>query len=178
MPADSVIDSLSDAAIKQFIAEVVAYMHEMFLLCFEQAGSLYLSPTLEKFIVGPIISTPFYHALDGLVRFEDTSLISTLNRLRGPFSTVSDYLSSWVKAELCVISRNPETALLEFGGDRECLKLGQRVLEKLSELCEIYPGDTNVYGGVTMTNHRFSLKLDDFRLSNIMVRITINLFRF
>src|SRR5258708_21463926 len=46
-------------------------------------------------------------------------LISTLNRLRGPFSKVSDYPSSWVKAELCVISRNPSTALLELGGNRE-----------------------------------------------------------
>lgn len=177
MPADSVIDSLSHASIKRFITEVATYLHEMFLLCFDQAGSLYPSPTPEKFIVGPIISTPFYHALDGFVRIEDTSLISTLNQLRGPFSTVPDYLSSWVKAELCVISRDPSTALLELDGDRECLKHGQLVLEKLGELCEIYPGDTNVYGGVTKTNHHFSLKLDDFRLSNVMVSLTISLFR-
>ena len=83
-----------------------------------------------------------------------------------------DYLSSWAKAELCVISQDPSTALLELGGNHECLKLGQRVLEKLSELCEIYPGNTNVYEGVKMKNHRFSLKLDDFCLSNIMVRLT------
>lgn len=150
----------------------------MFLLRFEQAGSLYYSPTSEKFTVGPIISTPFYHALDGLVRIEDASLISTLNRFRGPFSTVSDYLSSFVKAELCVISQDPSTALLELGGNHERLNLGQQVLEKLSGLCEIYPGDTNVYEGVTTPNHRFSLKLDDFRLSNIMVSSKIKFFRF
>jgi len=178
VPADSVLESLSDSTIKRFITEVAAYMHEMFLLRFEQAGSLYHSSTPEKFTVGPIISTPFYHALDGFVRIEDASLMSTLNRFRGPFSTVSDYLSSWVKAELCVISQDPSTALLELDGNHERLKLGQRVLEKLSELCEIYPGDTNLYEGVTTPNPRFSLKLDDFRLSNIMVSLTIKFFRF
>ncbi|KAM6499501.1 hypothetical protein JOM56_005009, partial [Amanita muscaria] len=46
---------------------------------------------------------------------------------------------------------------------------GQRVLEKLKELCEIYPGDASVYEGARTSMPRFSLKLDDFSLANIMI---------
>jgi hypothetical protein len=111
VPADSVLESLSGDAVRRLIAEVAVYQHEMFLLRFEQAGSLYHSSTPNKFSVGSIISTPFYHALDGCVRIDDTSLLSALNRLRGPFSTISDYLSSWVRAELYIISQYPSTNL-------------------------------------------------------------------
>ena len=72
-----------------------------------------------------------------------------LEPFSGPFSTVSEYLSSWVKAELCVISQDPSIALLERGGNHERLKLGQRVLR---DLCP-----DNIYEGVTTPN-RFSLK--------------------
>jgi hypothetical protein len=142
----------------------------MFSLRFEQAGSLYHSSTPDKFFVGPIISTPFYRALDGFVRIDNASLLSALNRFRGPFSTVSDYLSSWVRAELYILSQNPSTLLSELDGNRERLQRGPRVLEKLKELCEIYPGDMSIYEDATTPVRRFSLKLDDFRLSNIMVR--------
>ena len=52
----------------------------------------------------------------------------------------------------------------------ECLQRGQRVLEKPKELCDTYPGRT-IYKGATTTPAQSpsSLKLDDFRLSNIMV---------
>lgn len=171
VPADSVLETLSGDAVKRLIADVATYQHEMFSLRFEQAGSLYHSLASDKFAVGPIISTPFYRALDGFVRTKDASLLSALNHLRGPFSTVSDYLSSWVRAELYFISQDPLTVLSELGGSHERLQRGQRVLEKLNELCEIYPGDTSVYEGATMPTQRFSLKLDDFRLSNIMVSL-------
>ena len=169
VPADSVLESLSGDAVKRLIAEVAAYHYEMFSLRFEQAGSLYHASTPDKFSVGPIISTPFYRALDGSVRIDDASLLSALNRFRGPFRKVSDYLSSWVRAELYIVSQDPLAVLFELDGSHERLQQGQRVLEKLKELCEIYPGDTSVYKGATTPSQRFSLKLDDFRLSNIMV---------
>ena len=45
----------------------------MFALCFDRAGSLYLSSPIT---VGPIVSTPFYRALDGFVRVPDTDATS------------------------------------------------------------------------------------------------------
>jgi hypothetical protein len=170
VPADSVLESLSCDALKRLITEVATYSHEMFSLRFEQGGSLYHSSTPDKFFVGPIISSPFYRALDGFVRIDDPSLLSALQRFRGPFNTVSDYLSSWVRAELHILSQSPSTLLSELDGNHERLQRGQQVLEKLKELCEIYPGDMSVYEGATTLVQRFSLKLDDFRLSNIMVR--------
>jgi hypothetical protein len=140
VPADSVLETLSSDAVKRLIAEVVAYQHEMFSLRFEQAGSLYHSPPPNKFYVGPVISTPFYRALDGYVRIDDASLLSALNRLRGPFSKVSNYLSSWVRAKLYIVSQDPSTVLSELDRSHKRLQRSQRVLEKLKELCQIYPG--------------------------------------
>jgi hypothetical protein len=169
VPADSVLETLPRDVVKRLIAEVATYSHEMFSLRFEQAGSLYHSSTPDNFFVGPIISTPFYRALDGFVRIDNASLLSALNRFRGPFGTVS--VSSWIRAELYILSQNPSTLLSGLDGNRERLQRGQRVLEKLKELCEIYPGDKSVYGDATTPVQRFSLKLGDFRLSNIMVRL-------
>ena len=170
VPADSVLESLTRDAVKRLIAEVAMYSHEMFSHRFEQAGSLYPTSTSDKFFVGPIIATPFYRALDGFVRIDNASLLSALSHFRGPFGTVSDYLSSWIRAELYILSQNPSTILSELDGNRERIQRGQRVLEKVMELCAIYPGDIPVYEGETTPVQRFSLKLDDFRLSNIMVR--------
>lgn len=171
LPADSVLESLSPNAVKRLTAEVARYSYAMFEHRFEQAGSLYLSSTSDKFFVGPIISTPFYRALDGFVRIDNATLLSALSRFRGPFGTVSDYLSSWIRAELYILSQNHSTLLSELDGNREGLQRGQRILEKVEELCAIYPGDIPVYDGATAPVQRFSLKLDDFRLSNIMVRL-------
>lgn len=168
VPADSVLESLSPDATKRLVTEVAMYCHQMFSVCFDQAGSLYGSSTPDKFFVGPIISSPFYRALDGLIRINNVSLLSALSSFRGPFGTVSDYVSSWIKAELYILSQDPSIPLSELDGNRERLQQGQRVLEKVRELCAIYPGDLPVYEGAT--TRRFSLKLDDFRLSNIMVR--------
>ncbi|KIL71691.1 hypothetical protein M378DRAFT_65710 [Amanita muscaria Koide BX008] len=169
VPADSVLESLSGDAFKRLVAEVAAYYYEIFSLRFEQAGSLYHSSTPDKFSVGPIVSTPFYRALDGSVRIDDASLLSALSCFRGPFSTVSDYVSSWARAESYIVSQYPLTILSELDGSHERLRRGQQVLEILEELCEIYPGDTSVYEGATTPTQRFSLRLDDFRLSNVMV---------
>ena len=152
---------------KRLITEVATYSHEMFSLRFEQAGSLYQSSTSTEFFVGPIISSPFYRALDGFVRIENASPLYDLSPFRGPFSAVSDYLSSSLRAELHTLSREPSTVLAELDRDRKRLRRGQRVLEKATELCAIYPGDMQIYGGAKAPLQRFSLKLDDFRLAGI-----------
>ncbi|KAG2043718.1 hypothetical protein BDR03DRAFT_329180 [Suillus americanus] len=46
---------------------------EMFVLRFESAGSLYFSLLLLHFVVGPIFSTLFYRALNGIVLVPNTS---------------------------------------------------------------------------------------------------------
>ncbi|KAF8572963.1 hypothetical protein K439DRAFT_1564921, partial [Ramaria rubella] len=45
---------------------------------------------------------------------------------------------------------------------------GRRVIEKAIELCSVYPGDLPVLGKYSHPEMPFGLKLDDFRLSNIM----------
>ena len=171
--ADSVLESLSRDAMLRLIVEVAAYSQELFSLRFEQAGSLYQSSASSEFFVGPIISSPFYRALDGFVRFDNASPECDFSPFRGPFSTVTDYLSSWIRAELYNIAREPSTLLSELDGDQQSLQRGQRVLEKAMELCSIYPGDIEIYKSIMTPSQRFSLKLDDFRLSNIMVRSRI-----
>jgi hypothetical protein len=91
-----------------------------FSLRFKQAGSLYHSSTPDNLFVGPIISTPFYRALDDFVRIDHASLLSALNRFRGPFGTVS--VSSWIRAELYILSQNPSTLLSELDGNHERLQ--------------------------------------------------------
>ena len=136
VPADSVLESLSRNAIKRLITEVATYSHEMFSHRFEQAGSLYRSSKSDQFFVGPIISTPFYCALDGFVRIDNASVLSALHHFRGPFRTVSDYLLSWIRAELYILTQNPSTLLSELYGNRERLQRGQRVLGE-GALCNI-----------------------------------------
>jgi hypothetical protein len=149
----------------------------IFALRFEYAGSLYLSARSESGItVGPIVSTPFYHALDGVVRIRDADATSyaELFRIRGPFSNTSDYLQSFLLAELHFLSHHRSVALSEFDGEDEeaaviRLEQGERVLQKALKLCSVYPGNIQIYGQEAAPLKPFSLRLDDFRLSNIMV---------
>ncbi|KAG2137207.1 hypothetical protein BD769DRAFT_1601522 [Suillus cothurnatus] len=62
-------------SLSEEIKKTVARLHtsEMVALRFERAGSLYLTPLLPHFVVGPIISTPFYPALDGIVCIPDSA---------------------------------------------------------------------------------------------------------
>jgi hypothetical protein len=153
VPDDSVMESLSHDAVRRLVAEVATYSHEMFSHRFEQAGSLYRFSTSDKFFVGSIISAPFYCALDDFVHVDNTPLLSALSHFRNPFGTVSDYLSSWIRVELYILSQNSLTLLSELDGNHEH--------------CAIYPSDIPVYEGATTPVQRFSLKLNDFRLSNI-----------
>ena len=150
----------------------------IFALRFGSAGSLYLSTRSKSgIIIGPIVSAPFYRALDGFVRIRDADATSytELSRFRGPFSNTSDYLQSFLLAELHFIAHHRSVALSELDGEEEGvavfrLEQGERVLQKALELCSVYPGnDIQIYGQEASTLKPFSLRLDDFRLSNIMV---------
>lgn len=164
---------------ERVVTQVADYLMEIFALRFDHAGSLYLSSTSESnIVVGPIISTPFYRALDGFVRVPDAdaSYTSELSLFRGPFANTTDYLQSFLHAELHFISHHRSIALSELDAEDDQAALcrldqGERVIQKALKLCSIYPGDIQIPGQMTTSKKPFSLKLDDFRLSNIMVHV-------
>ncbi|KAG2354397.1 hypothetical protein BDR07DRAFT_1454139 [Suillus spraguei] len=49
------------------------------------------------------------------------------------------------------------------------LELGERVMRKAIDLCSIYPGNALIPANLTTPKRPFSLKLDDSRLSNVMI---------
>ncbi|KAG1847194.1 hypothetical protein DFJ58DRAFT_798363 [Suillus subalutaceus] len=161
-PASNNWGNLSEEVKKTVVSQVARYFLEIFSLRFESSGSLYLSPLSPQFLVGPIISTPFYRALDGVVRVPDAPISKNVDPNRGPFSTVTEYLSSNLRAELEFISNQP------FHPESR-LELGERVMRKAIELCSVYPGDTLIPANISTPQRPFSLKLDDFRLSNVMI---------
>ncbi|KAG2131956.1 hypothetical protein BD769DRAFT_1354918 [Suillus cothurnatus] len=151
-PASHNWENLSEEVKKIVVSQVARYFLEIFSLRFESAGSLYLSPLSPLFLVGPIISTPFYRALDGVVRVPDAPISNNVDPNRGPFSTVTEYLSSNLRAELDFISNHRSVVLSEL---QECdptqlaesrLELGERVMRKAIELCSIDTDSGRVTG--------------------------------
>jgi hypothetical protein len=168
VPANTVWEDLKLQAKETFIRDVARSLLALFKIRFQKAGSLY-STSGTSTRVGPLITTPFYRALDGMVRFPDQDPLD-LSQFRGPFSQTSEFLSSAPKAELYVIKHRRDSVLRELDGDQARLDLGERVLEKVVRLAEIYPGNLLVGTSVSSDGRQpFSLKLNDFRLSNIMV---------
>ncbi|KIK34445.1 hypothetical protein CY34DRAFT_812902 [Suillus luteus UH-Slu-Lm8-n1] len=195
-PASHNWGDLPEDVKKTVVSQVARYFLEIFSLRFESAGSLYLSPLSPQFLIGPIIRAPFYRALDGVVRVSDAPIPTIVDPNRGPFSTVTEYLSSNLRAELEFCSNHRSVVLSELHkynpnrlaesppelGDRvklhksdptqlaeSRLELGERVLRKAIELCSVYPGDILIPANITTPQKPFSLKLNDFRLSNIMI---------
>ena len=170
-------DTLPKNVKERVVSQVAEYLRAMFTLRFERAGSLYLSsPSGSEAYVGPIVSTPFYRAIDGVVRVPDAvlQLRSQLSQYRGPFSSTSDYLQSFLHCELHVLSHHRPIVISELEeADAQTadsrLETGERVLRKALELCTVYPGNNPPGGPITTPTQPFSLRLDDFRLSNIMV---------
>ncbi|KAG1751905.1 hypothetical protein EDB19DRAFT_1674474 [Suillus lakei] len=161
-PASQKWGDLSMEVKKTVVSQVAHYFLEICSLRFENVGSLYLSP---------LASIP----LDGIVRVPDTPISKNVDPNRGPFSTVSEYLSSNLRAELEFISHHRSVVLSEL---HKCdptqlaesrLELGECVMRKVIELCSIYPSDTLIPANITTPQRPFSLKFDDFRLSNIMI---------
>ncbi|KAG0699349.1 hypothetical protein DFH29DRAFT_809184 [Suillus ampliporus] len=151
-PASQSWGDLSEEVKKTVVSQVARFLLDIFSLRFESAGSLYLSPLSPHFVIGPIVSTPFYRALDGIVRVPDAPISQNIDPNRGPFSTVSEYLSSNLRAELEFITNHRSVALSELQGsdDPESaesrLELGERVIRKAVELCSIDADSGRVTG--------------------------------
>jgi hypothetical protein len=118
-----------------------------------------------------------YRAIDGFVRVPDADAVSYTSQLflfRGPFANTTGYLQSFLRAELHFLSHHRSIALsgLDTKNEQAALRLldqGERVIQKALKLCSIYPGDIQIPGQMTTSKKPFSLRLDDFRLSNIMI---------
>ena len=168
MPANTVWDDLKLEAKETFVRDVARSLLVLFKIRFQKAGSLY-SASDTSIRVGPLITTPFYRAFDGKVRFPNQDPLD-LSPFRGPFAQTSEFLSSAPKAELYVIKHRRNSVLRELGDDQARLDLGKRVLENVVILAETYPGNLPIRTSVSSDGDQpFSLKLNDFRLSNIMV---------
>ncbi|KIK00510.1 hypothetical protein K443DRAFT_665055 [Laccaria amethystina LaAM-08-1] len=168
--ASNVWESLAMNLKERVVLQVAEYLMAMFALRFETAGSLYISS--DEVVVGPIISKPFYRALDGVARLPQG--LSPDDTHRGPFSTTTEYLQSFIHPELQFISQHRLIALQEFDGENEELAIhrledGQRILRKTLDLCAVYPGNIQIHDPENSSPKPFSLRLDDFRLSNIMI---------
>ncbi|KAI6020795.1 kinase-like domain-containing protein, partial [Pisolithus microcarpus] len=175
--ADTKWDTLSMSVKERTVSQVTEYLKAMFALRFDRAGSLYLSsPSKDDVHVGPIVSIPFFRAVDGIIRVPDADPPShtELSQYREPFPNTTEYLQSFLRAELHILSRYHSAVLAEMEeADQEAaasrLELGERVLRKALELCSVYPGNHQPGGPISTPERPFSLHLDDFRLSNIMI---------
>ncbi|KAI6137239.1 hypothetical protein F5141DRAFT_75254 [Pisolithus sp. B1] len=110
-------DTLSMSVKERTVSQVTEYLKAMFALRFDRAGSLYLSsPSKDDVYVGPIVSIPFFSAVDGVVRVPDADPPShiELSQYRGPFSNTTEYLQSFLRAELHILSQHRTTVLSEL----------------------------------------------------------------
>ncbi|KAJ6554017.1 hypothetical protein DFH09DRAFT_1318675 [Mycena vulgaris] len=169
VPANEVWDTLPIHRKQVMVSEAADHIFQLFRLRFATGGSLYAGPD-QKTFVGPIIAIPFYRTLDGIVRFADPVDQRALEAFRAPFSEPSRYVRSVLDAELHLVQHHRQHVLdHEFDGDEARFAQGIRVLEKAVELCSLYPGDACVSAPLTTPGELFSLRMDDFSLSNIMI---------
>jgi len=168
-------NDLSLAAKETLVRETATSLLTLFQLRFSKAGSLYIGPWGEV-DVGPIVSVPFFRMIDGEVRFPDSEALD-MSQFRGPFDRTCEYLSSLARAESYVVDHRRDSLLEMLEGGEERLALGKRVLEKVTRLAEIYPGDIAIGLNHLISDAKqpFSLMLDDFRPANIMVSINMHL---
>lgn len=118
------------------------------------------------------MAQPFFQMIDGERRFPSSEPLN-LSCFRGPFDCTSDYLSCLGEAELYIVKHRRDLILEQLNGDEDRLTLAKRVLDRATCLAKVYPGDIAVGldPSISDANKPFSLKLDDFRLSNIMVNL-------
>ena len=112
--------------------------------------------------------------INGIVQYPHMSMdtLRDLNALRGPFQNVGDYLASSPRAELLKATRYPErTLILSETEDEDVISSGVRVMRKGIDLCYIYPGDTPIQGPLTSPGKPYTIRLEDFRLVNMLVRV-------
>ena len=71
VPAYDVWEGLSIDIKRIFVRQIAGHLQDLFSIRFEQGGSLYSTPSTNEFTVGKIVATPFYRALDGVVRIPE-----------------------------------------------------------------------------------------------------------
>ncbi|KAJ6476226.1 hypothetical protein C8R45DRAFT_1009263 [Mycena sanguinolenta] len=166
--ASDVWDTLPLELKQLTVCEVADYVLQLFRLRFDTGGSLYNSPDGKQF-VGPIVSIPFYRALDGVVRLP-RPVDRDIATYRGPFPNATAYLRSFLDAELRLVRDHRQHILEhELDGDEERLEQGIRALSNAVQLSSVYPGDLCVSEPLTSPGQPFSLRMDDFRLSNVII---------
>jgi hypothetical protein len=166
------------------VKQVAVHLVSLFSARFEQAGSLYLAEPVTTaldspdYVVGPIVSAPFFDSLDGLPAYPDISsdTFYEMQKLRGPFRFTSDYLSSSPRARLLYALNHRNAALREFEDEgqpidtaNEQLNRAAQVVEKIVELNRIYPGERILHEPSTSPGKPFSFLMDDFRTANLIV---------
>ncbi|EQL01923.1 kinase-like protein [Ophiocordyceps sinensis CO18] len=181
---------------ERVVIQVSEHLADLFSLRFEKAGSIYCVPSesspsvsstaSDAYEIGPVVTGPFFRALDGILDCCATNLqtssSSRLHSLRGPFTSAGDYLAHYLRALLFKCAEFPKETMRQLGDDeeakgdsdreqkREALQRAERVLGKGIQLCTIYPGDASVFpGGSSTPEQLFTLRLDDFRLVNIII---------
>ena len=157
---------------ERLVRDVAEYLLPLFKLRSSQAGSLCFAPGTAV-QVGPLVTTPFFRATDSEVRFPRSDPLN-LSQFRGSFTRATDRISSSLRAERHVVEHRRTELLKEFNGDGTRVDLGDRVLKKAIELAEVYPGEQGVGQSASDITHPFSIKLDDFRLTNIMVCVVVS----
>jgi hypothetical protein len=140
------------------VHQVAKYVIDLFSIRFERAGSLYISsPAVDgikvsDYVVGPIISKPFYTLLDSAKPYPNitSGMIGRLQGLRGPFVHTTDY--TYDKHSVCAYLlcgseshlRSDEVKKFEdeYGSEAELqLVLAENSLRKVIQLSESYPGE-------------------------------------
>jgi hypothetical protein len=166
---------------RRIVEQVARHMVELFYVRFSEAGSLYLDSSSTVY-VGPIISTPFYHLIDGYTPYPSmpAQTRTVLDSFRGPFSTTTEYLSSSLKALLFKAESCRTETLRELNEDDDvknaelALETAVRAANKAIELCSLYPGDLVIHGQLTTPDKPFTFQFDDFRLVNLLVSSPIH----
>ncbi|KAJ6498133.1 hypothetical protein C8R47DRAFT_1010006 [Mycena vitilis] len=108
--ASEVWDTLPMDLKKVTVYDVAHCILQLYALRFSTGGSLY-NDAEGNTVVGPIVSTPFYRALDGFVRLPNEADRDALSGYRGPFPSASGYMRSFLDAELHIIKRHRQVVL-------------------------------------------------------------------
>ncbi|KAI6156163.1 hypothetical protein EDD17DRAFT_1627753, partial [Pisolithus thermaeus] len=164
MEWDTLLTSVKECTVLQ----VTEYLKAMFALCFDHAGSLYLSsPSNDNVYVRPIVSIPFFCTIDSVIHMPEADPPShtKLSQYCRPFSSTTKYLQSFLCTELHILPAlfyDEEMAASQ-------LELGECVLHKALKPCSIYLGNDQPGGPISTPTQPFSLNLNNFWLSNIMI---------
>ncbi len=146
------------------VRQVAGHMFKLWELRFDAMGSLYFSDDETGYRIGPIVENRFCRTISGVPR---TKKPVDLSEFRGPFSSVSSYLASGILVDLKLYAEQREDLIAESDGIVERVDSGRRAMEMALELCDIYPGDRPISNDL---KEPISLQLEDFTLSNIMVK--------